>query len=293
MSPGTKGIPQIPWARDTEVLNALGTRLKTGSLRVEILGNGELLFRRNSKEFIEEHMERNEAFSAEVREWFEKECAAWRQLWRECIGEWIQGHKEPRGVKEWRPGIKHQGKSWKIGSQGHGNTFNHDQAYWWGDVFEYTHFEMPDKSEGLVVMWHLGGDVRGNYGYPEVWIGSVEEFMGGQYESDPKSADTFRHYNQIFENGILWAYDQRGLFEENSLPLRTREVIEQDPWLLWPDLVDRLIPIMDELDEEIQAALRAWIERRRMEAEKATGQRLLWPETSVTDQPGEGQPWAM
>lgn len=293
MSAGTD-IPQIPWARNTKVLKANGIiRLKSGHTTIEVETGGQLIFSVDSKSLIEDHMERHEALTYEVREWFEKECEGRHRRYRECIKEWIEGKKEPQGVKEWRPGVKFQGKRWKIGSRGQANTYNEDHAYWWGHVFEYTHFEMPDKHEGLVIMWQLGGDPRGDYGYPEVWIGSVDEFLDLQYEPAAKDSGTIASYNQYFENGILWAYDQHGLFEYNDLPEWALDAIGADPWLLWPDLVDRLIPIAAELDKDIQSALRAWIERRRREAEKTTGQRFLWPEEQdYADQPEEDQPWA-
>jgi len=293
MSIETK-IPQIPWVRDIKVLKANGIiRLKSGHTTVEIETGGELIFSVDSKSLIEDHMELHKALTAEVQEWFKKECEGRRYRWLECIKEWVEGKKEPQGVKEWRPRIRIQGKPWKIGYRGQANTYN--QTYWWGHAFEYTHFEMPDKREGLVIMWHRGGDIRGNYDYPEVWIGSVDEFLDLQYEPAAKDPGTIASYNRYFENGILWAYDQHDLFEYNDLPEWALEAIGSDPWLLWPDLVDRLIPIVNELDEEIQNAVRIWIELRRREAEKATGQRLFWPEEQQTyaDQPKEDQPWAV
>jgi len=56
-----------------------------------------------------------------------------------------------------------------------GNTYNWGD--WNGSVFEYVAFDDENGEPKMVVMWHLGGDVRGNYSYPEVWNVDFEEFI--------------------------------------------------------------------------------------------------------------------
>jgi len=56
----------------------------------------------------------------------------------------------------------------------YGNTYNFEYL---GSVYEFVHFDHPKRGEGVVVMWHLGRDVRGNYSYPEVWFGEFEEMI--------------------------------------------------------------------------------------------------------------------
>lgn len=61
------------------------------------------------------------------------------------------------------------------------NTYNWDNAYWWGDVFEYVSFhDEANNRDGIAIMWHQGGDVRGNYSMPEVYFGDVETFISVQ-----------------------------------------------------------------------------------------------------------------
>lgn len=71
---------------------------------------------------------------------------------------------------------------------GSGNTYNEDSYYFWGSVYEYTAFEnIAGYGSGIIVMWQLGGDVRGNYSSPEVWLGDVDEWRLMESIGDPES----------------------------------------------------------------------------------------------------------
>jgi hypothetical protein len=61
-----------------------------------------------------------------------------------------------------------------------GNTYNWDE--WNGSVFEFIVFDDVNGEPKMVVMWHLGGDVRGNYSYPEVWNVDFEEFISEHWD---------------------------------------------------------------------------------------------------------------
>lgn len=76
-------------------------------------------------------------------------------------------------------------QEWEVGYSE--NTYNRDNAYFWGAVYEYTTFEHPEKGSGIIIMWHLGNDVRGNYKEPEVWFGDVDTFFSMQEPSDSDS----------------------------------------------------------------------------------------------------------
>lgn len=93
-------------------------------------------------------------------------------------------------IKEW---LRSQGYTTLMAD----NTYNWDNYYWWGDVFEFVMFQKDeddsypipswdDDDAGIVIMWHIGGDVRGNYEEPIVYNGSVEEFHSVQDMGDPE-----------------------------------------------------------------------------------------------------------
>ena len=291
MSIETKGLPQIPWKTErTKVVQATDqyVRLQNGTLRVDIGVTGSTIFTRNSRDDIKEWMEKDQILTNAFLEWQEEQSF---RSWAKEREAWIRERSSvPPGVKEWRPASK-AGSGMEIGVLGSGNTTNEDSQYWWGSVFEYTHFGMDDatffNTEGLIVMWHEGGDVRGNYSTPEVWVGSVAEFWDNQRESDPDSIETLVGYNSLFENGILWALDYLGCFEntdEGYLPDWAIVAIGVDPDLLWPELVDKLLAIEDlerpdfkEFPEKITTAVGVWMDRRRRRIEKTTGQKYLWP----------------
>jgi hypothetical protein len=60
------------------------------------------------------------------------------------------------------------------------NTYNWGD--WNGSVFEYIAFDDENGEPKMAVMWHLGGDVRGNYSYPEVWNVDFEEFISEHWD---------------------------------------------------------------------------------------------------------------
>ena len=270
---GDDPVPQIPWAQHTKVLK--GGHLQSGTLEVYVSSDGDLTFSRDSRADILMWMSKDEALTEQIQEAWEEHYDG--QGYTEFMTTWIRGTAErPPGVKEWRPGGWSERRGKVIRS---GNTYNFDNAYWWGSVFEYVWFQLPDGEEGLVVMWQRGGDVRGNYSLPEVWIGSVEEFFGNQEEGDPHSAETAISYNAYFENGILWMLDQLDYFEDYEIDEDSwiAQALERDPDLIWPELLVKLEALEKEMPKGIVKAIRSWKDRRQLDAEKASGQGYFWP----------------
>lgn len=274
-------IPQIPWAKYTKVvyLSDVFVNLQNEDLKLEIERSGDFWGSYNSRDVIKRHMKLNRYLTNQIQKEFEKyEGGGWINFFK----EWIHRTKTPdipEGKKEWRPGKKTT-RHWKTGQMGSDNTYNWDGAYWWGSTFEYLHFVTEDLEDGIIVMWHLGGDVRGNYSYPEVWIGDVGSFFSDQNEGNPGSSETREHYTEVFENGILWAYDQMGLFDPEKiekLPKWVEEAVFDHPDLLWPELVEKLIPIKDRLPGLLARTVDRILLRKKIEEEKSSGQTYFWP----------------
>src|SRR5581483_2543551 len=116
----------------------------------------------DSRAKIQESMEKSDTLTEEIEEEFERDyiSGSW--------SNWIKGWVTRKGGE-----VEHSG-----------NTYNEDSAHYWGDIFEYTAFKDLDGHDGAIIMWHHGGDVRGNYGLPEVWFGDFEEFFSAQYFSE-------------------------------------------------------------------------------------------------------------
>lgn len=260
--------PQIPWAKETKVTYKNGfITLQKGNTELEVWNDGDVRISFASQEDIKSYMELDSKATQELRTWIEV-CEEPKD---ECVRMWAQGNVlyfVPPGTLEWRPPEGAIRADWKLGMYRQDQTVNHEN--WRGDGFKYTHFEGPDF-EGLVVFWN---------DEPEVWIGDVEGFMSSQEESDPDSMDTFRVYNEMFENGILWAFDEMGVFEGGvRIPDPVVELVWEDPELLWGELLEKLIPQVgaSDMDPRLEEAVRVWLMRRRREAERATGQKFLWP----------------
>ncbi len=71
----------------------------------------------------------------------------------------------------------------------YGNTYNFEYN---GSIYEFVQFDSSEKGEGVVVMWHLGQDVRAGYSAPEVWLGDFDEVlsteMGDEYAAQEEVA---------------------------------------------------------------------------------------------------------
>lgn len=275
MSRETEGIPQIPWAERTGVIRATDSyiSIEQGTITADISYRGVVDIEHDSRKEIDEYMTLDPDLTEEVKK-FVQAC---EDDTMDCIKKWVKGPNHPPaldipdGVKEWRPAPVRAVPpvEWILGELGQGSTYGDDR--WFGSRFEYTHFLTPEGIEGLIVVWNQG---------TEVWIGYVNDFWTEQ--QSPIEDEDLVNYNVFLENGIIWALDQFGLFEDpekadEDLPAWVVDAISHDPDLLWPELVDRMRPVLSELPEKLERAVIRWVTRRLQEEEKATGQRYFWP----------------
>ncbi len=107
----------------------------------------------NTQENFKQLLNKDEVLTNLIQEDFEKTYE--EGSWIEWIKNWLMDHD--------------------CNIRLYDNTYNFEYS---GNVYEFVEFDHPEKEEGVVVMWHLGEDVRTNYSYPEVWLGDFEEVLG-------------------------------------------------------------------------------------------------------------------
>lgn len=127
-------------------------------------GVPELIFFIDSQCLIKDYMSLNEKLTKKIKKDFE-ETYEWGGHWADWRAKWAEKQGYETG--------------------GSGNTYNEDSYYFWGSVFEYTVLG-EDGEDGAIVMWHYGGDVRGNYSDPEIWEGDFNEFWLAQFRDPPE-----------------------------------------------------------------------------------------------------------
>jgi hypothetical protein len=283
---------QIPWAQRTKVTYqsdlsiALehtwqGRRNVANKMTADVWHKDfEWSVSKNSKIEIDEYMDLDEKLTKDIQEFWELDQEKnYGKTYRDRIERWLGGgvHSPSQrvGPKEWRPGKRTPKIQAKLANYGYGNTYNEDNSYFWGDVFEFGHFKTDDGDEGAVILWQGGGDPRGNYHLPMVYVGNFEGFMDSQYEHDPWDPDVFLSYNHAFENGFLWSWHKLGVFDdpaEQIVDLKDRHVqqvlraIEKDPSILLPESVEKIL----------QKAVQWLMQNHRRDLEKALGQKLIW-----------------
>lgn len=303
MAEEEKAPEQIPWAERVKVIHQ-----SDSSVDLEYTWHGRhdvnsktkaSIWHRNfewsmsmdSRIEIRQSMELSDVLTRDIREWWEqKDNEDFDTAYKSRILGWLKGGivqtDQPAGPKEWRPKRKISKIKAKLtDSYGYANTYNEDNAYWWGDVFEYAHFKTEDDEEGAVVMWSPGGSPTGGYLLPEVYLGNFEEFMESQYEHSPWDIDTFLGWNRTFENGFMWAWEKMGVFDdpdEHITRLDDEHVkqvlgaIEQDPSILLPESVEKILLQFEEFPQQIQNAVAWLMANKRRELEQALGQKLIW-----------------
>lgn len=298
-------LPVPPWHTDVKVVYAgdMFIELEGGSTKAEVSWDGSWYCSYDSRKDIKDYMKLDRRLTEKIQADLAStyEGGGWAE-WRKA---WLKSETFPvgaRGPKDWHPKGKREplGKVYGPRSGGYGsdNTTNMDSAYWWGDTFEYTHFLTTDgDEEGAIIMWHLGGDVRGNYSNAEVWMGDFGEFMGSQKESDPESPDSFLHWNRSFDGLLLWAMDELGLFEGKVNWVGSpREPVSHEPpkqivraflmadgddsameqLHLYPSLIEKIMAHADILPKEIVITAGREFDRARREMEEGQGQQYLW-----------------
>lgn len=305
MAEEEKAPDQIPWAERTKVthlsdfsawLEQTWTRAneKPGKTTAEAFAkNFEWSASIDSRADIVSWMDLDERLTKGIQDFWEMDRDEhYSSSFQDRILRWLGGgdiklKKVVVGPKEWRPNSKKKRK--KVGNvtdeYGYGNTYNDDPAYWWGDMFEYAHIETEDGEEGAVILWNTSGGPMGGYTIPEVWLGSFGEFMTSQSEYDPSSYETFLHWNRNFENAFMWAFEKLGYFDdwdghvEDPIDPRVDgvlEAIEEDPSILLPESVEKILFKFDEFPKQIQKAVRWLMGNKRRELEAALGQKLIW-----------------
>jgi hypothetical protein len=239
---------------------------------------------------IKSHMTLDTRMTKDIQEFWEADKEKhYGSTYKDRIMRWLKGgiaRSVRSGPKEWRPERKHHGITAKLtDTYGYANTYNEDSAYWWGDTFEFAHFETEDGDEGAVILWNRGGGPMGSYFQPEVWMGDFEEFMSFQNEGDPWSVETFLGWNSTFENGFMWAWEKMGVFDdpdEHIEDLKDRHVkqvldaIEKEPSILLPESVEKILLQFDEFPRQIQKAVTWLMNNHKRDLEKALGQKLIW-----------------
>jgi hypothetical protein len=126
----------------------------------------------DSKALMEANFEKDEVLTEEIQNAFEEYDGS--VAWIEWIGKWLKS-------KGYEPDMEFAD-----------NTYNWDG--WIGEVFEFVPF-YTDGEPKMVVMWHLGGDVRANYSYPEVWNVDAEDFFGSH--PDDESIIYYLGYDRV------------------------------------------------------------------------------------------------
>ncbi len=142
-------LKRVGW--DVKDVSTYSVDLERGGMTLEIYEDGASGYE-DSKAAFENYMTKNKALTDKIQQDFEEGYStSTHRQWAGWRGEWVE---QNLGVK---PDFS-------------GNTYNNDPAYFWGSTFEFTSYP-----GGAVVMFHHGGDARGNYGLPEVWDGDFDE----------------------------------------------------------------------------------------------------------------------
>lgn len=299
LSLGDEAVPQIPWARETKVTKIhenrdgiIGVDLESGGTKADIGRRGNVSIWINSRDNISRSMRKSEELTQSLRDYRGEDYADLGFI-TDDAKKWLKGDPKARKVPwgagspsvwDWWPADGEPFGRQKIGEigdyrMGRPSEITED---WIGSDFKFVHFVLEDGSdEGLVIAWGEKHNRVGNLerldNAPEVWLGDVGEFFANNEERF-EDFETYAGYNQAFENGFLWALDQMDVFESDKIPEWVVEIIENDPDLLWPELVEKLLPKVRALPKELEKAVLTWVDRRRREAEEAVGQTRFWPE---------------
>jgi len=299
--------PQPPWPTEVKVTYAsdmfYSLERGPGGQEAEVHWDGGWHIQHESRQEIRDFMELDERLTRKIKDAFDATYSLTKGGYIDWARRWVKGTlgefeiPEPLHPKDWLPGKKRPKTSGRQGTLLGGsiygypsdNTYNWDNANWWGDVFEFVHFKDLEDNEGAIIYWHEGGDVRGNYTLPQVWMGDFGDFMSSQEEQDPESWETFLHWNRIYDNTLLWAFDELGVFEgkvnmvgnprEPVSHGPTQQVVDailEAPEILYPSLVEKIVAHGDILPEPLVRTARRIMDGWAREAEKARGQQYFW-----------------
>lgn len=281
--------PQIPWAKKVKVTgsyywkrsgiaDSVEMKIAKPHISATILANGRITLEVDSRENIGNHMSKSPELTRSLLKYFKR--ADFHSGVSSFVSEavdWMKGEPftdapwgmDVRGVLDWAPGVENPPQ--KIGKLGQYGSGMMKQAMddWIGTDFRFVHFVTPGEDHGLVIKWP-------DEEKPAVFVGYIDGFVADNQE-DFDDWESYQGWNETFENGFLWALDYLKVFEQNKIPEWAVELIEHDPDLMWPDLVEKLLPIRNQLPADLELSLMVWMERRQIELEKATKQGRFWP----------------
>jgi hypothetical protein len=276
---------QIPWAKETRVdyVGDSYVSLERGSVSVDLFDYGGFSISNDSKEDIKNYMQLDEGLTRNFQKFVTRYQESHTWSYEEMMLAWLRGENPSELRRErtldWSPG-EEQRYFFKLEELGTQNTQNFGER-WTGDVFEFAHFKTPEGKEGAIIFWE---GRSGLYEEPEVWLGDFDSFIDSEWQHGSQDWDEFRNYNDYFENGLLWAFDLMGAFENpEQLSDAAIYAIKDDPDILWEDIVRKLIGALPQSELSpstgriLAQAVRIWVTRRMREAEKQTGQRYFWP----------------
>lgn len=239
--------PRIPWAPEIQLEiefrnnKPVWIHLHYGAVTGGIQVHNGAVFAWNHWEIkIHEYMKKDEALTRNLLEYLD---AFWATRLSPItkITRWITNDPPQflrSGKKEWRPSSWEPAKpAWSIGHLKADNNVGLSEHFGWptnvSRNFHYTHFLAPE-GEGLI-MADAGID------HPQVFFGDVFRFLKALNEFSHRDPEAPSKINSYFENGFLWVLDYLGKFDDGELPSWAKKAINENPDLLWPDLVARLI----------------------------------------------------
>jgi len=282
----TEPVEQIPWALMTKVTykSDMSVMLERENAKADIWHQDfEWSISLNSRSIIKDFFTLNQQLTRDIQDHFAVEGT---DDFEKNVRSWLKSGAPvkllPRtGPKEWRPPSKARTAPWILkGDWDIGNTYNDDPAYWWGDKFQFANFETDELEDGTIIAW------EGRDRYPEVYIGSdFEGFISDQNEGDPYSKETFLRQNSAFENGFMWAWEKMGVFDDPADHIRRLKddpvkgvlaAIEEDPSILLPESVEKILRKFSEFPIQIQKAATWIMNNHKRDLEKALGQKLIW-----------------
>lgn len=303
-------LPVPPWETDVKVEYAsdMFITLKNGTLEIHVDWDGTWWGSRDSSKEIADYMDLDKGMTATIQSDWEE--GGRHEGFYDFCRKWLKGTLVPVdkkiGPKDWVPrGKKSEMRRFghvlgpDAGGYGSENTYNLDGTYFWGDTFEYTHFlTTDDDDEGAIILWHGSP--------PEVWMGDFGQFISSQDEGDPKSSEAFLHWNGIFGNTILWAFDELGLFEgrvhmmpkfggelepvSHEPPEQIVKAAEEDSGILYPSLVEKILEHRDVLPKELVLTAGTVMDRWRREIEEEAGQKRFWERPEIEEEAGRERP---
>jgi hypothetical protein len=238
--------------------------LYDGPLTAWINRIGDFRLSMDSRIIATRYMQWDERLTAQVREHFRnygrRTTPENKPSLQTYLENWVNVHPyksfgKPDAYPEGR-------KDWSTGAYEGGNTLNFGEDCWLGDPFIYTHFD-TGVGEGAIIMWHKGGDLRGNYGDPEVWIGDFEGFMQEQSWCEWFSSEGFEMWNDNLGGAFMWALNELGSFKGDvELSSVIYEAIENNPELAFDPVDIGVLRNERAFPPEVVKAVRDYMENR-------------------------------